>query len=185
MTFLTRLIRHCGWVSLGAVSAAGLAAAAPAAAPSALQPAAWQHHQETMNYFGMTSSYTCTGLEDKTRRILLYFGARPDLKVSASCYDPIRPVEQAVVHADFYTLAPAPAGSSNAVSARWVVRVLSPRHPDFMGSGECELVRQLKGLLTQGFTLRDVNYHTGCVAHEITIADYRVSTQVLEPADIE
>src|SRR5450631_1731366 len=66
----------------------GGAPSARAAAPSDTPPAdvvtgAWQHHKVKFNYVGFTSLYTCDGLEEHVRQILVHIGARKDIKVRA------------------------------------------------------------------------------------------------------
>ena len=104
----------------------------------------WQHHKATFNYVGFTTLYTCDGLEDHVRQILVHLGARKDARVSASgCPGPYNaPSRTAWVNADFYTLAPAAeAGAPDTVKARWTALEVTPRRPNFMGDGDCELVQ--------------------------------------------
>jgi hypothetical protein len=145
----------------------------------------WQHHKVTMNYFGITSLYTCDGLESHVREILLYFGARKDLKVTATgCPGPFNaPSRTAWVNADFYSLAPAAAaGTPGAVNARWTALKLDSMHPSFMGEGDCELIATLKDLALKNFSLRDVAYRTDCVAHEVMVDSFSVTGQALKEA---
>jgi hypothetical protein len=151
------------------------------AAGESSEPSVWEHHQGSTAFFGQTSAYTCSGLEDEVKHLLLYFGARPDLQVKASCPDPIRPVNTAVVTTDFYSLQPASASASDTVSGRWVPIELMPQRPLFMGRGECELVDQFKGVLTQGFSFRDLKYHALCFPHDVSTLDYTVRGLVLKP----
>jgi hypothetical protein len=50
-----------------------------------------------------------------------------------------------------------------------------------MGGGDCELVQQMKDLISQSFALRDVTYRTDCVPHEIVLDGYAVSGEALVP----
>jgi hypothetical protein len=177
----------------GAVAAlGGLAWGLPAnsaAADSSASPlggivaGSWQHHQVTFNYFGITSLYTCDGLEEQVRGILLYLGARQGAKVYASgCPGPINaPSRTAWVKADFYTLAPAAAAAgSDTVKASWTAVELTPRRPNFMGDGDCELVQGMKDLILKNFSLRNVEYRTSCVPHEVLLDAYAVKGQALK-----
>jgi hypothetical protein len=124
-----------GGLSCGPLS--NSAAADSAATPPAdIVTSVWQHHQVTFNYFGVTSLYTCDGLEDQVRQILLHLGARKDAKVYASgCPGPYNaPSNSAWVKADFYTLAPAAgADGSGTVKARWTPLELTPTASSFKG----------------------------------------------------
>ncbi len=160
-------------------------AAAESAAPAPagnIVSGTWQHRKVTFNYFGFTSSYTCDGLADHVRQILVHIGARRDAKVYADgcpgSYD--KPSHSAWVDADFYALVPAAdADASDTVKARWAPLELKPRRPDFMGEGDCELIRGLKDLITQNFSLRAIDYRTDCYPHELWLDSYAVKGQVL------
>ena len=160
-------------------SAAAETAAAP---PTEVVTGAWQHHKVTFNYVGFTSLYTCSGLQGQVRQILLHLGARKDLQVSAiGCPGPgDTPSRTAWVHTDFYTLAPAAnTAGSDTVRAQWTSLEVSPRRPSFMGDGDCELVDQMKDLITKNFTLRDVEYRTSCVPNQLYLDSYAVRGQAL------
>jgi hypothetical protein len=159
------------------------AAVDTAAAPlGRIVTGSWQHHTVTFNYFGITSLYTCDGLEDQVRRILLHLGARKDARVDASgCPGPNNvPSRTAWVKADFYTLAPAAdAGGSDTVKARWTAVEVTPRRPDFMGDGDCELIQGMKDLIIKNFSLRDTEYRTSCVPHQVSMDAYAIKGQAL------
>ncbi|HTT07011.1 MAG TPA: hypothetical protein VMF64_17160 [Steroidobacteraceae bacterium] len=159
------------------VSAAGLAGCA--ASPPGRQngpafDAVWQHHQTTINYFGLTALYTCDGLQEQVRSILLYLGARPDLKVQQVGCDrgANSPGHLASVQADFYTLAPAPDTAAGTVSAEWAPVTIKPMNPVWIGYGECELLQQIKPVVTGDYSARDLHYHTACVPYDAGIADF-------------
>ena len=176
---LTLAIPLSGW--------AGLAAAAPAEAPVApadVVPGIWQHHKVTVSYFGITAAYSCDALEDHVRSILLHLGARNDAKVNANgCPGgPDRPSRNAWIETDFYTLVPADtasAASAAAVKAHWAAREITPRQPYFMGDGDCELIEQMKDLISKNFSLRDVQFQTECVPHEIMVNGFSIKGQAL------
>jgi hypothetical protein len=143
---------------------------------------AWQHHQVTFNYLGFTTLYTCDGLESQVRQILLHLGARRDVSVTArGCPGPYNtPSHSAWVSADFYALAPAAdAGGSGAVKAHWAPVEVTPRRPFFIGDGDCELIREMKDLITQNFSLRDVEYRTSCTPHEVSVNGFAVKGESL------
>ena len=176
---LTRIL-----VSAAFVVASATASAVDEVSPAPSEPSAWQHHQITLNYYGLTTRYTCDGLEDKVRALLLYFGARADLNVHAiGCARGLdRPSRTAFVNADFYSLAAADAGAPQTVPGQWVGFSISPRRPNWMGDGECELMDQMKPLLTKSFSMRNMDYHTSCVPNQITIADYDIKGEILKAA---
>ncbi len=174
--------------SLAALAGAALCVAGGAgtalAAADNTQPSVWEHHQASTAYFGQTSHYTCSGIEETLKHVLLYLGARPDLKVEASCPDPIEPVKTAVVTTDFYSLQPASSGAGDTIGGEWVPIKLTPQSPQlapYLGTSECELVYQFKDLFTKAFSFRDLKYHALCFPHDVTLLDYSVRGQVLKP----
>lgn len=178
--------------TIGILGVLGMAATAVAATATPVEPAvtpaatAAQWHRQTLkfDYTGFTTLYTCDGLEGKVRDILLTFGARNDVKVRATgCTEPFnRPSKFAWVSAEFSSLAPAadPA-AADVVKAGWTRVQLAPNRPTYMGAGECELVERIRETLQKGFALRNTEYRTSCTPHQVSVADYSVSTEVLKP----
>jgi hypothetical protein len=149
---------------------------------------AWQHHNVRFSYFGFTTLYTCDGLEDQVRQILLHIGARKDAKVTAiGCPGPFGvPSHSAWVDADFYALVPVVAADgSDTVKAHWTSLEVRPRRPDFLGEGSCELVQEMKDVITQNFSLRDVDYRTRCFPYELTLDGFAVKGQALRALPVK
>ena len=144
----------------------------------------WEHHTAHFSYFGITSLYSCSGLESNIRQLLLHLGARKDLTVHAyGCpYGYDTPGRIAVVDLDFYSLSPsADANAANRVQARWTPVQVSANRPNFIGHGDCELITEMKDILSKNFSLRDLKYRTDCVPHEVNLNDFSVSAEVLKP----
>ena len=153
-----------------------------APAPGDTVTGTWQHHKLTFDYVGFTTAYSCDGLGDHVRQLLVYLGARKDLRVTASgCPGPYNtPSHSAWVNADFYTLAPATAADgTGTVKARWSAVAVTARHPSFMGDGDCELLQRMKDVITKNFTLRDVEYRTDCVPNQLTMNAFALNGQAL------
>jgi len=182
------MLIRTGLLGLGAAfGLAAMAFAAQAPVPADIVPGTWQHHKITINYFGITSLYSCYGLEDQVRSILLHLGARKDAKVSATgCpRGPEVPSQHAWIQTDFYTLEPADAAASaDTVQAYWAPRELTPQRPYFLGEGDCELVEQMKDLISKSFALRDVQYRTDCVPHDLILDGFAIKGQALVPVPI-
>jgi hypothetical protein len=186
---LSSLVFLCSaalWMAADALAATNSTADASASAnTSAGTMAEWRTQKLKFDYNGFTALYTCDGLEGKVKQILLTFGARKDLTVRATgCnYGSSQPSKFAWVTAEFSALAPStdPA-PADAVKAGWEKVQLAPNRPTYMGAGECELVEQMRDLLQKGFALRNTAYRTQCVPHQISVADYSVSTEVLKAA---
>ena len=152
---------------------------------AAVEQASWRHTKQTFTYFGFTSLYTCDGIEDRVRHILLMFGARKDAKVSATgcTAGMLKPSRSIWVKVEFDALAPgAPASGAEAVTGKWMPIEVAPHRPLDMKEGDCELVEHLRGVLTQGFAFKDLTYETRCVPHQQTLGSYSIKGQVLRPA---
>jgi hypothetical protein len=168
------------WMLVGAALLGTLAVAARADDAEVLN-GAWQRHTVTFNYAGFTAAFTCDGLGDHVRQILIHLGARHDAHVTArGCPGPYNtPSRSAFVSADFYTLVPAAEAEAGQVPARWSRLEVTPRRPDFMGEGDCELIQGMKDLITQNFTLRHVDYRTNCYPHQVSLDAFAVKGQTL------
>jgi hypothetical protein len=111
--------------------------------PAPLETATWQHHRASIGYFGITSIYSCDGLEQKVRQLLLLFGARKDARVHASgcAYNDMPAGHSLSVSVDFYALAPeSSASAADRQPAAWSMIDVDSRHPAFMAPGDCELI---------------------------------------------
>ena len=177
------------WITVAALVLSGGAslvagAAPPAAAPAATEASAWQHHHAAFSYFGLTSTYTCDGLEQKVRQIMKFLGARGDLQVAAQgCpRGPDTLSHSAWVTLDFDTLALAAADAPAAeiVPARWTAFKIDTQRPFFIDAGDCELIDQMRPVLVPNFSWRNLDYSTSCTPHEITLLDFRVNGEVLK-----
>jgi hypothetical protein len=154
-----------------------------AEAPGETQSGAWQPHHVQFDYFSVTAQYTCDGLEGKVRAILLYLGARSDMSVRAQgCPRGGNSISRSAwVTADFNTLAPA--GTSGATTpASWTSLKLQADKPYFMGDGDCDLIDQMRKVLSDNFSWRgQVTISASCQPHTVQIDDYRVHGEVLKP----
>lgn len=174
----------CAFIAITGLGAAVAGNAAEENSSSAaVVSGTWEHRHASFTYWGITALYSCDGLEDNIRSLLLHLGARKDAKVSArGCpHGSSVPGRNAIVDLDFYALTPSSdAAASNTVQARWTTVEVSPNHPYFMGHGDCELVDELKDVISKNFSLRDVNYRADCVPHQVNIDDFGIKAQALK-----
>jgi hypothetical protein len=138
----------------------------PAAAP---QTGAWQSHQYTFQFMGFTSTYSCDGLADKLRKLLLAAGARADVKsLPGACASGFgRPDKFARADLTFYTLTPADTSADGKpVSGVWRPVAFATNSPRELALGDCELVEQFRNQVLPMFTTRNVMSNTSCIPHQ-------------------
>jgi hypothetical protein len=131
----------------------------------------WQKHEYEFAYFGFTTTYSCDGLADKIRVLLIAAGARNDAKSQpGACASGFgRPDKFARAHLTFYTLGPGDAGSGSdgqALPGTWRPVAFSSRSPRELHLGDCELVEQFRNNVLPMFATRAVENHTTCVPHQ-------------------
>jgi|SRR5208283_696883 len=174
-----------------AVSSACLPGASFAAEPAAPSPVpgVWQKHQYTFAYLGFTSTYSCDGLADQLKGLLLAAGARADSKsrpgVCASPYG--RPDKFARADLTFYTLAPLDNGKPSdekPVDGVWRSVAFAPHSPQGLQIGDCELVDQFRAQVLPMFTARNIVNRVTCVPHQEsgTLIDLRFDVFAGAPA---
>ena len=122
MKALSKMLTICGSALLCTLPRAALPGdAAPATG-------VWQKHEYRFSFVGFTTTYSCDGLADKLKLLLLAAGARKDVKSQpAACARGFgRPDKFASAYLTFYTLSTpgadqAGAGDANAVpvSGSW------------------------------------------------------------------
>jgi hypothetical protein len=155
---------------LAAVTAVRADGAAPCAAPEA---GLWQKHEYSFAFLGFTSTYSCDGLADKLRLLLIASGARSDAKARpGACASGFgRPDKFARADLIFYTLSPAgatadPSASAAAIDGTWKSVTLSLQQPRELGRGDCELVEQFRSNVLPMFTARNIDNHTTCIPYQ-------------------
>jgi hypothetical protein len=167
-----RLARRLG-VAVAALSSVLLASGAALADDSspAPQPGAWQSHKYSFQFMGFTSTYSCDGLADKLRKLLLAAGARADVKSQpGACASGFgRPDKFARADLTFYTLAPADASADGKpVSGVWRPVTFANYSPRDLTIGDCELVEQFRSQVLPMFTTRNVASNTSCIPHQVS-----------------
>ena len=160
-----------GRSALAAILAATLflstASRADDSAPSG-GPGTWQNHKYTFQFMGFTTTYSCDGLADKLRIVLLAAGARADVKsVPGACASGFgRPDKFARADLTFYTLTPADSGTAAGVPGVWRAVTFAARQPRELAIGDCELMEQFRQQVLPMFTARNVASNTTCIPHQ-------------------
>lgn len=186
--------RHSLAASVGIACALGLAGAwlphARASADDAAPPAGpgvWQSHKYSFQFMGFTSTYSCDGLADKLRTLLLAAGARGDAKSQpGACASGFgRPDKFARADLTFSTLAPAQGGAAadaKPVAGVWRAVAFTSFSPKNLRLGDCELVEQFRSQVLPMFSTRNVVSNTTCVPHQESGSTIDLKFEVLAPA---
>ncbi len=166
--------QSCKWIASALVSAAaafltaGTAIADPPAASAEHAAGVWQKHEYSFQFMGFTSTYSCDGLADKLKTLLIAAGARADAKSSpgACAMGFGRPDKFARADLSFYTLAPdsaaAPADAKR-VDGTWHPVTFSQHSPRGLQIGDCEVVEQFASSVLRMFTTRNIDNRVVCV----------------------
>jgi hypothetical protein len=164
---IARRTRMLGLAGTMLLSAAALAADPPAS-PGAR--GSWQTHKYSFQFLGFTSTYSCDGLADKLKELLLAAGARADAKSQpGACAAPFGQVDKfARADLTFSTLAPLDEAAANgkAVNGTWRAVTLAAHAPRDLQIGDCELVEQFRQQVLPMFTTRNVASSTTCIPNQ-------------------
>jgi hypothetical protein len=174
-------------VAVACVLSPPLPAAAMSAEPPAgeAQSAVWTQKEVTFIYQGFTTHYSCDGLRDKVRGVLLDLGAeKKGLKVQelgcTSSYGRPDPFPGVRVKMSVLTPAPASADDRQApVAAHWQPLDLKLRDSLSIDSGECELVEQIRDKILPLFTTRNVDLKSNCIPHQVSATRPVLKLEVL------
>lgn len=176
------------WLAVAAVMAA-----APVLADNghALR-AVWKEQHVDFVYFGRTSRYSCDGLRDKVRAILMELGARRDVKaVAVGCGEfgdhprpaPMTPSLSVVFTSPALPDAaarPAHAGDLVAIDARFESFTITSDAFRNMGVGDCELVEEFVRQILPKLATRGVQKDITCIPHQLSGSRYWVRGEVLK-----
>jgi hypothetical protein len=157
------------------VSAAQTSDTAAVPALSVAPPAAhWVQRKLDYTYMGFTDKFSCDGLRDTVRDVLLALGARKkDLKIqSRGCtrFNGVEPFPG--VAATFSVLTPATpdeigkVGDTSSQPTQWHT---------------VDLLEQLKYKALPLFTTRNLKFRSACVPHQQSLGDIDFSVDVLRP----
>jgi len=176
-----------------ALAAAGSLAGAPPARPGTGAPngAVWKEQRIEFWYMGRTSRYSCNGLRDKVRAMLLDLGVRRDLKiVPLGCEDYDRaPTGSAASRLKilFFSLAkpdtvasPMHAGNLAATEASFETFTITSDAFRNLGIGDCELVQEFVRQILPRLAVRDVREDIVCVPSQPSASRFFVRGEILK-----
>jgi hypothetical protein len=178
------------------VAASGCLALAAAAAGSAADggnptAAVWKEQHVEFVYVGRTLRYSCEGLRNKVRAMLLDLGARRDLKVvPTGCEDYDRsPRNSGTPRLSIVFSSPAlpnaavkPAheGDLAATDARFEKFTISSDAFRNMGIGDCELVQEFAHQILPKLVVREVRKDIFCMPDQPSGSRFFVQGEVLK-----
>jgi len=156
---------------IGATLPPGSARADDQASTGSPAPGTWQSHKYSFQFMGFTSTYSCDGLADKLKTLLLAAGARADVKsrpgACASGFG--RPDKFARADLTFSTLTPDQGNTgsdSKPVTGVWRPVVISAFSPRTLRVGDCEVVEQFRSQVLPMFAARNIASNTTCIPHQ-------------------
>jgi hypothetical protein len=154
--------------------------------------AVWKEQHINFFYMGRTARYSCEGLRDKVRAMLLDLGARRDLKIAAvGCedYDRVR-VKSMAPSLNIIFSAPAlpdtsakplHEGDLAATDARFETFTITSDAFRNMGIGDCELVEEFTHQILPKLVTRDLKRDITCVPYQQSGSRFLVKGKVLRP----
>jgi hypothetical protein len=152
-------------------------------AGSGRESAVWAPKELNFVYQGFTTKYSCDGLQDKMRKVLIKLGARHDLQVrNWGCTRLSGPDPFAGVRIKMNVLQPAGTQGGPAVPAHWkmVDLLADPDDRDPVdAAGNCELIEQIKRKVLPLFATRNIDYGTTCERHHLLAGATRLKAEVL------
>lgn len=166
-------------------ASSGASASAGQPDPQSTQAAVWTPKEVKFTYMGFTTHYSCDGLRDAVRNMLLQLGARKDdLKVyEEPCSgDPDRPNRFPGVRIKMSVLTAAPSPLSpdtKTVQAEWKTVKLPHGVTPLDASGQCELLEQFKHYVLPAFTTRNVDLRASCIPHQLQPLGTQLQADVL------
>jgi hypothetical protein len=149
-------------------------------------PGTWQSHKYSFQFMGFTSTYSCDGLADKLRTLLLAAGARADVKSEpGACASGFgRPDKFARADLTFSTLAPAQgdaASDAKPVNGVWRPVAFTSHSPRSLRVGDCELVEQFRSQVLPMFTTRNIVSNTTCIPYQESGSTIDLRFEALAP----
>jgi hypothetical protein len=148
--------------------------------------AVWTPKTYTFTYQGFTAHYSCDGLRDKMRVILLRLGARSDISVqSRGCGGREQVTDFPGVAIKMNVLAPVGGttvveAGMQPVTAQWQEVSLTYGKDPLNVAGDCELIEQVKQFILPLFATKNVAYKSFCVPNQLIIGGTSLSAYVLK-----
>jgi hypothetical protein len=169
-------------------AASGWSAGADTGRPT---QAVWKEKHLSFHYMGRTSRYSCDGLRDKVRAMLLDLGARRDLTLTAlGCEAPAPRARLGSLGPSLNIVFSTPAlpdakrkplhpGDLGLVFARFESFTITSDVFRNMGIADCELVEEFAHQILPKLVTHDLKLDITCVPFQQTGGRYLVRGEVL------
>jgi hypothetical protein len=144
------------------------------------QPAVWAPKELNFVYREFTTKYSCDGLQDRMKSLLIKLGARQDLRVRGwGCTRLQGPDPFAGVSIKMSVLQPAGKQEGQAVPAHWQTVDLLGDRDVVDAAADCELIEQFRQTVLPLFTTRKVDYTSTCERRQLLVGATRLKAEVL------
>ncbi len=194
-----RIVVFCGLLCAIAAGLRSVAVPAAGVAASSVPPSAggnpiaavWKERRLDFFYKGRMARYSCDGLRDKVRALLLDLGARRDVKiVAAGCEDDDRTHGRArssslsIVFSapalPSISAKPSTPGDLAAIDAHFEVFTMASDAFRNMGIGDCELVEEFTRQILPTLITRKVKRDIACMPDGSSGSRFLVQGEVLK-----
>jgi hypothetical protein len=153
-------------------------------------PAVWKEQHLEFSYMGRTARYSCQGLRDKMRSLLLDLGARRDLQVALLGCDESAPLGRGYIGPRLNLTFSSPAlpdasakplhpGDLTVVDARYEPFTLTSDAFRNYGVGDCELVEEFAREILPHLSARNVKQDITCVPYQASGSRFLVRGEIL------
>src|SRR6201996_6851584 len=153
-------------------------------------PAVWKEQRLEFSYTGRTARYSCQGLRDKMRSLLLDLGARRDLQVALLGCDESAPLGRGYIGPRLSLIFSSPAlpdastkplhpGDLSAVDARYEPFTLKSDAFRNYGVGDCELVEEFVREILPRLSARVLKQDITCIPYQATGSRFFVRGEIL------
>jgi hypothetical protein len=153
--------------------------------------AVWKEQQLSFFYMGRTSRYSCSGLRDKVRALLLELGARRNLTVTAlGCDEPAARARLGSLGPSLNIMFAAPAlpqtsqkpphpANVGAVDAQFESFTITNDVFRDMGIADCELVQEFARQILPRFVIRNTRQDILCVPSPRSGSHFLIRGEIL------
>jgi hypothetical protein len=158
-------------------------------------PAVWKEQRLEFSYMGRTARYSCQGLRDKMRSLLLDLGARRDLQVALLGCNESAPLGRGYIGPRLSLIFSSPAlpdasakplhpGDLAVVDAHYEPFTLTSDAFRNYGVGDCELVEEFAREILPHLSARNVKQDITCIPYQASGSRFLVRGEILRARNL-